>query len=198
MAQLSPFYIASASIAEAPDYLNFLRNAAEEINSSLDYTTTLRNVAQTMVPYLSDWCAVDILQEDGQLQRVAIAHKDPSKIKLAEELSRKYPPDPEASNGSAKVVRTGEPVMTNDITDAMVVAAAQDDEHLRLMRALHFHSVLIYPLRSRAKILGTLTFVWTESKRKYSLTDIAFVETLSVIAGSAIENTRLINAITKQ
>src|SRR5690606_23604989 len=40
----------------------FLARAVEELASSLDYTTTLRKVAELAVPTIADWCAVDIVE----------------------------------------------------------------------------------------------------------------------------------------
>lgn len=174
-----------------PDYLSFLRNAATEINSSLDYQKTLQNVANAMVPTLSDWCAVDII-EDGVFRRLAIAHPDPKKKKLAQELNQKYPPKLGDKVGSPQVIATGVPLMANNIPDDNFVKHAKDKEHLRLLRALDFRSLLIYPIRSHEKVLGSLTFVWSKPGHTYSLSDIAFVETLSLIAGNAIENALLV------
>jgi hypothetical protein len=103
---------------------------------SLDYQQTLNQIANSMVPELSDWCSVDIAQQDGQIQRLAVAHKNPKKIKLALELKNKFPPDKNARSGTPQVLRAGEPETYNDITDDMLVVAAKCDEHLRLMRAL--------------------------------------------------------------
>ena len=180
-----------------PDYLGFLREAAEEINGSADYKATLKNVANTMVPNMSDWCALDIVDEEGIPRRLAVAHSDPEKIKLAQKLSDKYPTDPDAPSGTPKVIRTGEPEMANGISDDMLKAVAKDEEHLRLIRSVGFHSVLIYPIRFRGKTLGAVSLVWSEHKRNYSLSDIAFVEVLTVIAAGAIENARLASRISK-
>ena len=60
--------------------------------TSLDYETTLRQVAQMSVPVLSDWCAVDILTS-GSLQRLATAHIDPARVEFAEQFLARYPPD---------------------------------------------------------------------------------------------------------
>jgi GAF domain-containing protein len=179
---------------QATEYLSFLSKAAQAIGSSLDYRATLKSVADTMVPNFSDWCAVDIVQEDGILKRVAIAHVDTKQIKLALELSRKFPRDPKAPSGTPHVLNTGESEMQNGITDEMLVAAAINDEHLQMMRDLQFYSLMIVPIKSRRKVLGTITFVWAESKNLYTLADLAFAETLGAIAGSAIDNARLYRA----
>lgn len=183
---------------QARDYLAFLNQAVKEINSSPDYTVTLKSVAQAMVPKMSDWCAVDIVQANGRLKRLAIAHTDPSQIKKAFELSRKYPRDPNAESGTPHVFKTGESETRNDITDDMLVASASNDEHLSMMRQLNFKSMMIVPIKSLDKIYGTLTLVWTSSKKAYSIADLAFAETLATVAGAAIENSRLHHATARR
>ncbi len=179
---------------EATEYLSFLSNAVQEISTSLHYTTTLQNVASTMVPRIADWCAVDIAQDDGTLKRLATAHIDPKKIKKALEIGKKYPRDPNAGSGSPHVLKTGVPEMSNGITDNLLVDAAINKEHLAMMRDLQFHSLMIVPIKSRRRTLGTMTFVWAESAKSYSLADLAFAEILASVAGSAIDNSRLYQA----
>lgn len=179
------------TVTQQIDYLSFLSHAVQEISNSHDYAATLKSVAHAMVPHISDWCAVDIVDENGILQRLATAHVDPKMIKKALELGKKYPRPLNAGSGSPHVLKTGEPEMHNDITDDTLVATATDDEHLQMMRALKFHSLMIVPIKSRGKALGTLTFVWTESGKTYSLADLAFAEILASVAGSAIDNSQL-------
>lgn len=182
---------------QAAAYLSFLSSAVQEISSSLDYNATLKNVARTMIPNLSDWCAVDIVQPDGSLKRLATAHIDPKMIKKALALGKKYPRDPKATSGTPYVLRTGEPDMFNGITDDLLVASAVNDEHLAMMRAMNFHSLMIVPIKSRGKTFGTITFVWAESGNSYSLADLAFAQTLAAVAGSAIDNSGLYLAAKK-
>src|SRR3712207_6168712 len=66
----------------------FLAEVGATLSSSLDYRTTLANVARLAVPRLADWCAVDIVEEDGPLERLAVEHEDPQKVQLAPELNR--------------------------------------------------------------------------------------------------------------
>ena len=73
-------------IAELHD--QFLARVTETLMSSLDYEETLRNVAWTAVPEIADWCAVELVDERGARQRVVLAHRDPSKLELAERLRR--------------------------------------------------------------------------------------------------------------
>ncbi|HSW85462.1 MAG TPA: GAF domain-containing protein [Candidatus Saccharimonadales bacterium] len=172
-------------------YLSFLSRAVQEFNKSSEYNSTLINVAHSLVPEISDWCAIDIADNSGTLKRVATAHIDPGKVQLALELGRKYPRDKHSDSGTPYVFRTGEPNMWNKITDDMLVANAINDEHLEMMRAMKFHSLMIVPIKSRGRALGTITFVWAESANEYTLTDLAFAEILAALAGSAIDIAQL-------
>ena len=73
----------------------FLAQAGVTLASSLDYEETLQRVAQLAVPWLADWCAVDVADGNERLQQVAVAHVDPDKIAFAREFRSRYPPDPE-------------------------------------------------------------------------------------------------------
>src|SRR5213076_2370750 len=63
--------------------------ASEQLTASLDYETTLANVAALVVPTLADWCVVDILAEDASIQRLAVAHRDPARVEQAKALMAK-------------------------------------------------------------------------------------------------------------
>src|SRR5215208_1607051 len=60
----------------------FLAEASASLSSSLDYRATLARVARLAAPYLADWCAIDILEEDASLDRLALTHQDPEKVAL--------------------------------------------------------------------------------------------------------------------
>src|SRR5690554_3975186 len=72
--------------------LRLLVEAGQVLASSLDYEATLRNIAELAVPDFVDWCAVDLLDEGGDLRRVAVAHPDPARVELARRYMERYPP----------------------------------------------------------------------------------------------------------
>jgi PAS domain S-box-containing protein len=171
--------------------LRFLAEAGEALSSSLDYRVTLSRVARLAVHGLADWCAVDVLAEDGTLEQLAVAHQDPEKVALAHELRRHYPPDPDAPQGALQVLRSGQPEFYPEISSDMLLAAARDAEHLRLMRGLGFTSVIIVPLVARGQTLGVITLVTAESGRRYEQADFKLAEDLARRAAVAVDNARL-------
>jgi PAS domain S-box-containing protein len=170
---------------------SFLAEATTLLSSSLDYEKTLEAVAHAAVPWVADWCGVDIVGEDGEVRRLAVAHVDPAKVEWAHELAEQYPYDPDALNGVPAVLRTGKSELYEEIPDELLVAAAKDEEHLRVLRALGFSAVMIVPLSAHGHTFGAITFVTAESERRYGAGDLAFAEDLARRASLAVENARL-------
>ncbi|WP_335070811.1 GAF domain-containing protein [Nostoc sp.] len=169
----------------------FLAQVSATLASSLDYESTLTSVANLVVPYFADWCSVNLLQDNQAINQVAVAHRDPEKVKLAWELYQRYPKDWDASEGVAKVLRTGLAEMVTEISDAALAAAIQDPEHLRILRELGLKSCIILPLMARKRIFGAISFVTAESERRYSIADLSLAEDVAHRAAIAIDNARL-------
>jgi PAS domain S-box-containing protein len=169
----------------------FLAQASAVLASSLDYETTLRSLAELAVPQIADWCAVHILDGDGSVRELAVAHADPAKLELARELQRRYPPNPDEDSGVYKVVRTLEPEIWPEIPDELLAAAAVDAEHLAMIRELELHSAIVVPLVARGAALGALTLVSAESGRLSGERAVALAQDLASRAAIAIDNARL-------
>ena len=185
--------IAATIVRErAEESLRFLAESGEVLSSSLDYRATLESVARLAVPNLADWCAVDVLGEDGSIERLAIAHQDPEKVAWAREIQERYPPDPEAPGGLTKVLKTGRPEFLPEITEEMLEASARDEEHLRLLREVGFASALIVPISvAGGSAVGAITLVMAESGRRYDAADLRVAEELARRAALAVDNARL-------
>ncbi len=167
---------------------SFLADATAILSRSLDYEKTLAAVARLAVPEMADWCGVDLVAPDGQLQRVAVAHVDPAKVENAWELHRRYPPDPEVPGGVHDVIRKGEAAMMTSIPPALVLEHARDREHARMLAELALTSYMCVPLVSANGTLGAITFVYGESGRHYTDRDLAFGQELAARAALALEN----------
>ncbi|HEX9075239.1 MAG TPA: PAS domain S-box protein, partial [Anaerolineae bacterium] len=169
----------------------FLAEASDVLVSSLDYETTLASVARLIVPEIADWCAVDILDKDGALKRLALEHVDPTKLELANELQRRYPGDLNANYGVHNVIRTGKPEINPVIDDEMIARSAHDVDHLRLLTEIGFSSSMTVPLIARNRTLGAMTFVLSESRRHFGSADLALVQDLARRVALAVDNARL-------
>jgi PAS domain S-box-containing protein len=199
-AQQQAFAAERAMRAQAEDArrrLEFLSRTSAILSRSLDYHTTLRRLARLTVPWLADWCGVDLLQEDGSFDRVAVAHVDPAKVDMAYELFRRYAGDSNSSNIINLVVESGQVQLIPTITDEMLVQRARDENHLQLMRRLQLHSLVLVPLKGREGPLGVLTLASAESQRDFDEQDIALAEELARRAAVAVENAHLYSQATR-
>jgi PAS domain S-box-containing protein len=169
----------------------FLARAGSVLASSLDHQQTLRNVAGLAVPQLADWCAVDLFDEGGTREPVAVAHVDPAKLRTAAQL-RTYEADRlDPGRGLGRVWSSGQAQLYREIPDEMLVAAAVDEQHLALLREVGLRSVLIVPIRGGGRTIGALTFVSSESGRCFDDGDVSFAQQIADRAALAVENSRL-------
>jgi PAS domain S-box-containing protein len=170
--------------------LEFLSEASAILAASLDYETTLGQIASLAVPRLADWCAVDMLT-DNHTRRVAVAHVEPEKIPLAYQLEERYPRNPQAERGLPHVLRSGRSILDTHIPESRLVENTLSDEHLDLVRSLGYRSSMIVPLVARGRVLGALTFAIADSGRHFSEEDLALAEELGRRAALAVDNARL-------
>ena len=178
-------------LQETKEQAQFLAEVGKVFTSTLDYQTTLANIAQLVVPRLADWFVVDLMNAQGGFELIEVDHKDPEKVIWAKELRKKFPVDPHAPTGVPNVVRTGTAEIYPEITDEMLIASARNEEELAISRQIGFTSAMVVPLVARGKTLGAVTFVSTEAGRKYNATDLALAEEVGRRAGVALDNALL-------
>jgi PAS domain S-box-containing protein len=174
---------------EAGEQVAFLAEASEILGSSLNYRETLSAVVRLIVPRLADFCAIDVIEADGKMRRIAIAHVDPAKVEAVWDMSRRYQLD--QNDPVPQAMRSGEPQLIPVIPDQMLQRFARDPEHLARLRAFGLHSLLIVPLIARGRTLGALTFVMAESGREYGRGDLLLAVDLARRAAMAVDNARL-------
>ena len=175
--------------------LEFLAQASAELAVLSHYQETMQRIAKLAVPHFADWCAVDMLQPDGTLRRVAVAHVDPEKVKLGMEFHERYPAKPSDPGGTWKVIRTASPELVPVITDEMLEAGIPDAENLAAIRSLGLHSYMAVPLQARRGVLGVISFFTSESRRVFTQRELRFVEDLAARAAIAIENAELMDTL---
>jgi PAS domain S-box-containing protein len=179
------------AVKTAEVYTRVLAESGRILASSLDYEQTLSNVAEAAVPAVSDWCVVDLIDEDLRRQHVVTAHRDPAMRALAKRAREFEPEVLDPAQRLAQVYLTGGSELYSHVTDEQLVAGARDAEHLALLRTLGMRSVIIVPMRVAARTIGVMTFVTSDSLRELTVDDLALAEQLARRAAVAVENSRL-------
>jgi signal transduction histidine kinase len=170
--------------------LRFLADASRLLAESIDYAATLKTVARLAVPGMADWCVVDLTQDDGQMARVAIEHRDPSRIALAQKLQADFPPRAGVAAGPARVIHTGHTEFEPWVSRSRLEELAPEIERRRLLAALGINSYISAVLSARGRVLGAIT-IFTDAGRVLSPDDVWMAEDLARRAATAIDNASL-------
>src|SRR5687768_15083960 len=105
----------------------FLAQVTLTLTRSLDYERALKALAALAVPGIADYCAVDVIDQQGELVQLAVMHADPAKAQLAQEVRMHYQ-DPESRASAQHVLRTGVPSFIPRITEDMLDAIARGNQ----------------------------------------------------------------------
>jgi serine phosphatase RsbU (regulator of sigma subunit)/PAS domain-containing protein len=167
-----------------------LADASAVLASSLDYTSTLQQVAELAVPRLADWCAVSMPNGD-LLEQVAIAHGDPKLREVAQEYARRWPARLTDPSGNVEVLRSGQPLLIPEVTEEMWEQAPIEPEQREVARRLGASSVLAVPMGTPELVVGVLALVNGEGSRRFDAADLELALELGRRAATAVENARL-------
>jgi PAS domain S-box-containing protein len=175
----------------------FVARMAEVLSGSLDYEARLKGLVEITVPVMADWAALDTVEPDGGIRRLAVAHADPGRSELGTEIRRRSE-DPITPCNARQVIRTGKGVLLPEVTDAVIVAAANGDEQrAELMRALGLTSCVCVPLTTSQGPVAALTLATAESARQYTTEDLQFAEDIASRAALMVDNARAYEALRK-
>ena len=112
------------------------------------------------------------------MRRVAVRAADPRKQQLLDTLHREYPPVVGSGQPAAQALAKGGTVHFADFTPESLRATTLDERHFELMTQLDPRSAIAVPLVAQDRVLGALTFAWSESGRRYEESETVLAEEL--------------------
>jgi signal transduction histidine kinase len=170
----------------------YLAEASELLDASLEYQTTLANVVALAVPRIADYAIIALLTDDGALGWGWSAHRDAAQQTIVARL-REYVPDVTTNKHPwAEVVQSGRTQIIATVTDEYLQAIARVDTHLSLLRGLAPASYIVIPLATRGRVLGSLLFATVESSgRRYSDRDLTIASEVGRRIALAVDNATL-------
>jgi signal transduction histidine kinase len=162
----------------------FLAEVSRILASSLDRDATLHEVANLAVPFLTDWCIIDLLQEDGSTRRIEVR-------------SGTYTPahrrtiEMEHSDLIARVLHTGRSEFYPELPTDLRTMVLREAEPPTDGTPYTPHAVIIAPLLARKRTLGAITCILLSPERRYGLVDLTLIEDLAHRVALALDNARL-------
>jgi PAS domain S-box-containing protein len=167
----------------------FVAAVGKALGDSLDYEETLARAARLAVPYLADWCLVDVLGENGIIRRAYGLHKDPAKTPLLEEFCSRYPPTLESSQPTAVAIRTGKSQLV-PMVDRELAPATKDARDAQLTHDLGARSMIVAPMWAGDRVIGSIGLV-SEVPDHYGMRELQVAEELARRTGVALQNAGL-------
>ena len=169
----------------------FLAEASKVLASSLDYETTLEHVAQLVVGELADWCTIDVREDDGELRRVAVIHRDPARDTPIQRM-RVVNAYRERSGALRRAAEDGESVLMKTFDFAEFEQRYGDDQEvIDTLRALGVTSYMIVPLVAAGRSFGAISIISSGAQRRFDESDLELAKELGRRAGYAVDNARL-------
>ena len=171
---------------------HFLAEASSVLASSLDHTETLHSIARLAVPLLGDWCQVEVVERDGRLRHVAIAHRDAGREHQMRELQRRHPIAAHPAYPSVRVIESGEPWIENHVSEELLETLADGDRDLlAALRELAPACAIAVPLVARGQRIGALLLARDAGGRPYGDDELRLAGEVASRAALAVDNARL-------
>jgi two-component system CheB/CheR fusion protein len=174
---------------EAARSATMLSQASELLASSLDYETTLESLTRLSTAAFADWCAVDLVNDDGSIRHLTVSHANPVLRDLALQFQEVAFREPEHAPGAPQALLLRKSVLLTDLAETSLTGIQPEAKIMQLIGALGVRSLISVPLIVRNKVLGTTTF--SSSRRVYDEVDLQLAEELSQRAAVAIDTAML-------
>jgi PAS domain S-box-containing protein len=170
---------------------HILDRVSNLVVSSLDQQITLTEIAQLLVPSLADYCRIAVLDEQHQIQEIAVNHADPAKVALVQALYDQYKDRAEPIYGVQKLLRTGKPELISNLSQDVLAHVQVHPDMLNILGELALKSYMGVPLIARDRIIGAMTFSSVQTYRQYTEADLRFAGELARRIALALDNIHL-------
>src|SRR5262249_7144081 len=151
-------------------------------------------VAQLGLPVLADGCIIDMLEEDGSSRTVAAAHSHPELAAGLRDLIGQVRSGTSAGPGVPRVLQSGQTELHYGVAPEGLEHWAASADLRQQLAELGLKGLLIVPLRTRGRTLGTLAFLATRSRWCFGVQEQELAQELAQRAALALDNARLYQA----
>jgi len=176
----------------ATDRIGLLERIGERLSSSLQLSTTLRQVAETLVPQFADHCFIDLMHGDQLIRRAQLHARGwepaPGTWALVGEKIT-YP----AGHFCAEAMSRLDTVVVDDMDGGTFPPPAKEGP--RECADMKLTSVIAAPLVARGQLLGVmslaLSMLTEREDRHYGADDRDFLSAIASRVAVAIDNSML-------
>jgi serine phosphatase RsbU (regulator of sigma subunit) len=168
-----------------------LAEAGGLMEDALDQRQRAQHLADLAVPTLGDVAMVDMVQPDGSIERVAAQSRGSEVAELFIKLRAKTPIDPHGPHPVAEVIRTGQTMNLDRLSDDAIDDITTRESERKLLRKHRFRSCIVLPLGARGSVVGALTLWIMRPAKAFDETARRTAKRLADRAALALDNARL-------
>lgn len=168
-----------------------LADAGALMEDALDQKQRAQHLAELAITGLGDVAMVDMVMADGSIQRMAARARDAKVADLFMELRASAPIDPHGPHPVAEVIRTGQTLELDRLTDNDIDGITTRERERELLRTYRFRSCIVLPLGARGAVLGALTLWIMRPAKTFDDTARRTAKRLADRAALALDNARL-------
>ena len=177
---------ARAAAEAAEGRMRLLLQAGEALGKETAVERRLEEIVHLAVPKLADFCAIDVLEPDGSLRRVALAALDRDVERANWAVASRYRRDPLGSHPVWEVLRDARPVFWDEVGPDRLQRLARSGAHLRQLLERGICAWMGVPLLVQGQVRGSMSFTNAESQRRFAPEDVATAEELAGRVAAAI------------
>ncbi|HKY50026.1 MAG TPA: GAF domain-containing protein, partial [Candidatus Limnocylindria bacterium] len=166
--------------------MRLLLQAGEMLGKETAVERRLEQITKLAVPKLADFCAIDLLEGDGSLRRVALAALEVDVERANWAVASRYRRDPLGTHPVWDVLRYARPIIWDDVDPDRLQRLARSNEHLRQLLERGICSWMGVPLLVDGEVRGSMSFTNAESGRRFAPEDLATAEELAGRVAAAI------------
>jgi PAS domain S-box-containing protein len=159
--------------------VRLLADVSGVLEGSFATERSVQDAAELVVGPVAGACAIDVVDAQGALRRVAVHATDPQRAAELWALAREHVPRAGSDHPLRRAMRDSR-AMTLD-------AAPGDDPGARLGRALGAHG-LVVPLVARGRALGALALGWDAEAGPPGVEERSLIEVLAQRVALALDN----------
>ncbi|MGY1805053.1 SpoIIE family protein phosphatase [Blastococcus sp. SYSU D00922] len=182
---------AVAAMVEANRQVQLLADAGRVLSGTLEITQQIEQLAELVVPTLSDWCWILVTDEQGRLNGMASAHADPARREELDAYVRSMVAVMTEESAARVVAATGRPMVMPDIDPAHLARALPDGEVRAALDRLGVGSAVIVPLSARGQSLGVLGLFNARGREPLTAAEVDTAVEIGLRAGLSLQHARL-------
>ena len=179
--------------------LRMLNECGKILAYEHDLSHALQRITRVIVPEFSDWITINELVGD-EIKTLAFGSADYDSLQWASDYLQgvKLEVAKPRPGSLAWVVKIGQPVMVNQVTEDYLRSIASNEEQFQVLKRARIEARIVVPISMRGKTIGAITFLSSVPGKNYQEADLGFATDLSILIGLSIENMRMFNEMKKE